>query len=137
MSNNASTCSHCGKPLRKQSCFACDGKGHIQELAFMKRECTVCNGSGQAWRCEDEFKHIVEDFKASHMSDPHAPLKPLKHRRSTEAQEPPEWDINPRRPIHPENPWNLNNLNRPLKTTIPHKTQNPRPQLDRHTIKKK
>lgn len=114
MSHNNSTCSHCGKPLNHLACIACEGTGFIRELAFIKRNCAVCHGSRRVWRCEDEFKHIVDDFKASHPAEPHhpTPLPTPRHIRGSQELSPTE--STPWHSIHPENPWNLNALHIPV-----------------------
>jgi hypothetical protein len=137
MSSKNPTCSHCGKPLTYQDCFACNGKGYDRQLTFLKKECEVCHGKGQLWRCEDEFKHIVEDFKAAHPDTGDA-LQPSKRRQTASADELPDWEPTPLHPIHPENPWHISVLNNDL----PHLTAAPKRRvhrnilIDRHAIKK-
>lgn len=133
MSSKNPTCSHCGKPLKYQDCFACNGKGYAQGLAFFKKECEICHGKGQIWRCEDEFKHIVEDFKAAHQGEGDAPVQPLKRRHTTNAEEIPDWGHAPLRPIHLENPWNPIGLTGALTNDTPHNLHSPKHRLNRHT----
>lgn len=135
MSTAHSTCSHCGKPLKHLTCYACEGKGYARELAFMKRACTVCQGSGWVWQCEDEFKHVVEAFKAAHDDNEHAPARPLKRRPATNAETIPDWEPTHFHPINPENPWNLNDLgNLSPKATPPSSSHKHRP--NRNAVKK-
>ena len=136
MSRNRSTCRHCGKPLTNQVCFACNGSGFSTELAFIKRECTACRGSGWVWRCEDEFKHIVDDFKASHEALPKS-KKPSKHSRSNETRDSSATVTLPWQSVNPENPWNSNVLNVPLITASPHAVKNPSQRAARKTRHKK
>jgi len=109
-------CSHCGKPLDNQTCFACEGNGYSREFLLIHKECDVCKGSGRIWRCEDEFKHIVDDFKSAHKVE-HKPLSQVQkivpkfsQHSSTTPQIPLAW------PMHAENPWNLNNSLGAIKT---------------------
>jgi hypothetical protein len=110
MTNTIPTCSHCNKPLQNQTCFACHGNGYSQEFLLIHKECAVCKGSGKVWRCEDEFKHIVDDFKDAHKVA-HKPLAQIRHKEIAPAFSqhatatrtiPTVW------PMHPENPWNPN-----------------------------
>lgn len=138
MSSKNPTCSHCGKPLKYQDCFACDGKGYDRRLTFLKKECHICHGKGQVWRCEDEFKHIVEDFKAAHQDESGVPLQPAKRRPTNGGEELPNWDPTPLHPTHPENPWHaetLSNESPHLQKGLKHRL-NLNPLMDRHAIKK-
>jgi len=136
MSTITPTCSHCGKPLKNQNCFACEGYGYSREFLFVHKECEVCKGSGRIWRCEDEFKHIVDDFKDAHKVV-HKPLAQIRykevaptfnssHPASTVQQIPPIW------PMHPENPWNPNNGLSLIKSTSPKNINNPGHPLNRN-----
>ena len=134
MMNTIPTCSHCNKPLQNQVCFACHGNGYSQEFLLIHKECHVCKGSGKVWRCEDEFKHIVDDFKDAHKVA-HKPLTKVRHKEITPAfsqhataaqQIPAVW------PMHPENPWNPNNGLSPLKTIQPKNINNPGHPLNRN-----
>jgi len=136
VSRNNSTCRHCGKPLTNQVCFACNGSGFARELAFIKRECTVCHGSGRVWRCEDEFKHIVDDFKASHDVIPASGRSP-KHSHSNETRESRAPVTLPWQSVNPENPWNSNVLNIPLKNVSSQAVKNPGQRAARKTSRKK
>lgn len=137
MSSKKPTCSHCGKPLKYQDCFACDGKGYERGLTFLKKECAICHGKGQLWRCEDEFKHIVEDFKAAHTDENIAPRQPSKRRHTTSAEEMPDWEPTALHPIHPENPWHLHlNIDSPLLPKSSRHRATLNNVIDRHAIKK-
>ncbi len=133
MSTQNSTCNHCGKPLQNQICFACGGKGYITELALVRRECTFCNGTGKVWRCEDEFKHIVEDSKRSHTVELDKVEKHITQARAKDPAEPADWEPPTWRPIHPENPWNIDD---PAIRTILPKTTSPKHRPNRNSIKK-
>lgn len=137
MTHNNSTCSSCGKPLSHQACIACEGSGFTRELALIKRECTVCHGSGRVLRCEDEFKHIVDDFKASRPVGIHDSDQPPQHRRTREPHEHSPLDTIPRYSVLPENPWNLNVLNLPVKPGSPHSTNIPGQRSTRRASHKK
>lgn len=135
MSPDTSTCKHCGKPLTDQMCYACNGSGIARELAFLKRECEVCGGKGRVWRCEDEFKHIVDDFKATH-DVLRSPARPPRFSHAKEAKESSPPQSLPWQSINPENPWNSNVLNVPLKTAK-QKVKNPGQQVSRKSSHKK
>jgi hypothetical protein len=137
MSHNNSTCSRCGKPLTFQNCIACEGSGFIRELTLIKRKCRACDGSGRVWRCEDEFKHIVDDFKASHPArQQHPPQTPI-HRLTREPQEHNELDTTPGHSVHPENPWNATALNVPVKAGSTSSTRHPVQRSTGKTSRKK
>ena len=138
-------CSHCGKPLHNQACFACEGNGYSNKFLLVHKECDVCHGSGQIWRCEDEFKHIVDDFKNTHKVE-HSSVTQVHHKEvvptfshtpSTTRQIPTVW------PMHPESPWNPNHdglglpkATKPKITTSsghPHNRNNP---INRTPVKK-
>ncbi|MEP7135917.1 MAG: hypothetical protein ABI904_13385 [Chloroflexota bacterium] len=134
MSNITPTCSHCGKSLINQTCFACAGNGFSREFLLVHKECDVCHGSGRIWRCEDEFKHVVDDFKNAHTVE-HKPLSQTRRKRIT-----PEFSqhseitphIPPAYPMHPENPWGLNNALGSIKITSPKNINNPGHPLNRN-----
>lgn len=151
MSNPTPICSHCGKPLQYQPCFICGGSGYSRELILIKKECEACQGSGKVWRCEDEFKHIVNDFKNTHKAN----LKPVTHnlhktippisaplnikgkQPPAPPQIPPPWHPSfpsPWHPMHPENPWNLNNMHSPFNRYNP---MNPNSPFNRNNPTKK
>jgi len=128
------TCVHCGKPLQNQNCYACEGNGYSKTFLLIHKECEICKGSGKIWRCEEEFKHIVDDFKDAHRVE-HKPLTQIRHKEvtptfshhpATAQQIPNIW------PMHPENPWNPNNGLSPLKTTHPKNINNPGHPLNRN-----
>ena len=134
MMNTIPTCSHCNKPLQNQTCFACHGNGYSQEFLLIHKECDVCKGSGKVWRCEDEFKHIVDDFKDTHKVE-YKPLSQIRHKEvnpifshatSTTSQIPSVM------PMHPENPWNPNNKLSPIKINQPKNINNPGHPLNRN-----
>jgi hypothetical protein len=134
MSTIIPTCSHCGKPLQNQNCYACDGNGYSREFLLIHKECEVCKGRGKIWRCEDEFKHIVDDFKEAHKVT-HKPLAQIHHKEvtpafsqhtSTTQKIPTVW------PMHPENPWNPNNGLSAIKTAQPKNINNPGHPLNRN-----
>ena len=136
MSNTIPTCSHCGKPLKYQTCFTCDGHGYSREFLLIHKECNTCQGSGRVWRCEDEFMHIVDDFKDAHKIE-HLPSKQIRHKEisptfassqdgSAVPQIPPVW------PMHTENPWNPNNRVSSIKITQPKNINNPGHPLNRN-----
>ena len=139
MSTTTPTCSHCGKSLQNQTCYACHGNGYSQELKLIKKECEVCKGSGKIWRCEDEFKHIVNDFKDAHKVE-HKPFSQIRHKEvvptfshttSTATQIPSIM------PMHPDNPWNPNNKLAPIKINQPKNINNPGHPLNRNNPTKK
>lgn len=128
------SCSHCNKPLQNQTCYACHGNGYSQEFLLIHKECYVCKGSGKVWRCEDEFKHIVDDFKDAHKVE-HRPLAQVRHKEiiptfsrhsSTAQQIPTIW------PMHPESPWNPNNGLGSIKITQPKNINSPGHPLNRN-----
>ena len=134
MSTNTPTCIHCGKPRLHQICYACDGKGYSKTFLLIHKECEVCKGNGKLWRCEDEFKHIVDDFKDAHRVE-HKPLTQIRPKEvnptflnhpATSQQIPTVW------PMHPENPWNANNGLSTLKTNQPKNINNPGHPLNRN-----
>jgi len=133
------TCSHCGKSLQNQTCYACHGNGYSQEFLLVHKVCEVCKGNGKIWRCEDEFKHIVDDFKDAHKVE-HKPLSQIRHKEvvptfshaaSTATQIPSVM------PMHPENPWNPNNKLNPIKINQPKNINNPGHPLNRNNPTKK
>jgi hypothetical protein len=108
---------------------------------LLKKECDVCKGSGKLWRCEDEFKHIVDDFKNTHKVNqkpasqnlrktiPHIPA-PLntQPKQPTPPHIPPPWHPSfpsPFHPMHPENPWNFNNMHSPFNRYNPMNPNSP------------
>jgi len=134
MSTTTPICIHCRKPLLHQNCYACDGNGYSKTFLLIHKECEVCKGSGKIWRCEDEFKHIVDDFKDAHRVE-HKLLTQIRHKEvtptfsnhsATDQQIPTVW------PMHPENPWNPNSGLSPLKTTQPKNINNPGHPLNRN-----
>jgi hypothetical protein len=134
MSTITPICIHCGKPLQNQNCYACDGNGYSKTFLLIPKECEVCKGSGKIWRCEDEFKHIVDDFKEAHRLE-HKPLTQIHHKEVTPAfsQHPPTARQIPTVwPMHPENPWNPNNGLGTPRTTQPKNINNPGHPLNRN-----
>ena len=128
------TCVHCGKPLQNQNCYACEGNGYSKTFLLIHKECEICKGNGKIWRCEDEFKHIVDDFKDAHRVE-HKPLTQIRHKEvtptfshhpATTQKIPTVW------PMHPENPWNPNNGLNTLKTTQPKNINNSGHPLNRN-----
>jgi hypothetical protein len=128
MSNITPTCSHCGKSLQNQNCYACNGNGYSREFLLLHKECDVCKGNGKIWRCEvDEFKeaHKVEHKPLAHIR--HKEVSPtFTHHPSTAQQTPTVW------PMHPENPWNANNGLSLIKITSPKNVNNPGHPLNRN-----
>jgi hypothetical protein len=133
MSPNGSTCIHCGKLLTSQLCYACWGTGYTRELVFVKRECKLCHGSGRVWRCEDEFKHIVDDFKASHPAETQQHDQPPTPRHGSEPAQPTSWNPNPWFSAHPENPWNPHIHNPAVKPAKPIAAHSRKPRTPRKT----
>jgi hypothetical protein len=83
---------------------------------------------------EDEFKHIVDDFKDAHKVA-YKPLSQIRHKEvnpifshaaSTASQIPSVM------PMHPENPWNPNNKLSPIKINQPKNINNPGHPLNRN-----
>ncbi len=58
------TCDVCGKPLERELCTRCRGKGTIRKLLFFTVTCPECEGTGEWWRCPDYFDHLLAEFHA-------------------------------------------------------------------------
>jgi hypothetical protein len=78
----------------------------------------------------------VDDFKASHEVI-QATNDSSKPNHSKETQESSAWEPYPWHSINPENPWNSNVMNIPLKNVSPHAVKNPGQRVNRKTSHKK
>lgn len=135
--SSARKCDHCGLPLKRIACQACDGQGEQRVWLFFKRVCEVCDGSGTIVRCQNETQHIIDDLKLTRRPMPqtlyrNSPAKPtakpldlVKKPPSKPGRPlvPPPWHPSYPNPWHPNHPRNPSN--QPLSPLNPNSPTNP------------